>query len=87
MFHLILKFIMCTFLLGFGALSLLLKFDMMVCLHLLYSLFLVFLQVLQLDVIMLLLGLKHAEKTASLPAHVRFVAWLFFSKVVLTFIS
>lgn len=55
---------MCTFLIGFDAFSLLLEFDMMVCLHLLYSLFLVFLQVLQLHIIMFLFGLKRVEENS-----------------------
>lgn len=80
---------MCTFLLGFDEFRLLLEFDVMVPLHLLYSLFLVFLQVLELEVIMPLFGLKHVgqQVLSWLGTLVRFVSWLFFTKLLLTFIS
>lgn len=71
----------CTFLLGFNAFSLILQFDTMVCLHLFYRLFLVFLQVLQLHIIMFLFGLKHVEKTVCLLTRVRFFPWLFVRSV------
>lgn len=89
MFHLILEFMMCTFLLSFDEFRLLLEFHVMVPLHLLYSLFLVFLQVLELYVIMPLFGLKHVgqQVLSRLRTLVRFVAWLFFTKLLLTCIS